>query len=149
MSTAYHSQRTTASSGERHGTVLGSARRQWDARGARVCDVVDLDPLVVLYDGRPRRRGQLVRDHRRGRGRAATRLGALLADDGEPARSPYSDGAYRYAIVGDGMPDGTHAPLRRGRPRRRRPRPGDDHRLSGSRSDAVRGRRLPNVLPSR
>ena len=35
----------------------------WDARGARVTTVLSHDPLVVLYDGRADRRGQLARDH--------------------------------------------------------------------------------------
>ena len=53
MSTAYH-RSDDGLVWERHGTVLAPRPGAWDARGARVSDVVSLDPLVVLYDGRPR-----------------------------------------------------------------------------------------------
>ena len=35
-----------------HGDVLRRTPGSWDARGARVTAVLDLDPLTVLYDGR-------------------------------------------------------------------------------------------------
>jgi hypothetical protein len=118
MSTAYHSS-DDGLTWRRHGTVLRPRAGRWDARGARVTDVVSLDPLVVLYDGRRRAEdnwfettGTARSDH----GPA----GALVADDRGPTRSPSSDGAYRYATTvcrSDGRirlyveaarPDGAH-----------------------------------------
>ena len=49
-----------------HGTVLAPTERQLGPRGARVTAVLGESPLVVLYDGRAPRRGQLARDHRGG-----------------------------------------------------------------------------------
>jgi hypothetical protein len=54
MTTSYHSS-ADGLSWTRHGTVLAPRSGMWDARGARVTAVVSLDPLVVLYDGRPRK----------------------------------------------------------------------------------------------
>ena len=92
---------------ERHGTVLAPRPGAWDARGARVSDVVSLDPLVVLYDGRPRAEDNWHETTGRGPGHVPGDPGSVLvADDAEPLRSPYSDGACRYAASVT-MPDGT------------------------------------------
>jgi hypothetical protein len=89
-----------------HGTVLSPRPDTWDARGTRVTDVVSLDPLVVLYDGRPRAEDNW--HETTGVARGATPLSPsslLVADDTEPLRSPYSDGACRY-VTSVLMPDG-------------------------------------------
>jgi hypothetical protein len=106
MSTAYHHS-VDGLAWERRGTVLAPRGGAWDARGARVSDVVSLDPLVVLYDGRPRAEDNW--HETTGVARAITPSdpsSVLVADEGEPLRSAYSDGACRYAtsVV---MPDGT------------------------------------------
>jgi hypothetical protein len=106
MSTAYHSS-ADGLVWQRHGTVLAPRPGAWDARGARVSDVLGLDPLVVLYDGRPRAEDNW--HEITGVARAAmpgSPASALVADDAEPLRSPYSDGACRYAASVT-MPDGT------------------------------------------
>jgi hypothetical protein len=105
MSTAYHRSHDGLT-WERVGTVLAPRPGAWDARGARVSDVVSLDPLVVLYDGRA-----LAEDNwheTTGVARAVTPgdpASLLVADDAEPLRSAYSDGACRYATSVT-MPDG-------------------------------------------
>ena len=69
--------------------------------------MVSLDPLVVLYDGRPRAEDNW--HEATGVARAVTTgdpASVLVADDGEPQRSPYSDGACRYTTSVT-MPDGT------------------------------------------
>jgi len=106
MSTAYH-RSADGLAWERHGTVLAGRLGTWDARGARVSDVVGLDPLVVLYDGRPRAEDNW--HETTGVARATTPGdpgSVLVADDTEPLRSPYSDGACRYTTSVT-MPDGT------------------------------------------
>jgi len=106
MTTAYH-RSDDGLVWERRGTVLAPRPGAWDARGARVSDVVSLDPLVVLYDGRPRAEDNW--HETTGVARATTPGdpgSVLLADDAEPLRSPYSDGACRYAASVT-MPDGT------------------------------------------
>ncbi len=106
MSTAYYSS-DDGLTWQRHGTVLAPRSETWDARGARVSDVVSLDPLVVLYDGRPRAEDNW--HEATGVARAVTTgdpASVLVADDGEPQRSPYSDGACRYTTSVT-MPDGT------------------------------------------
>ncbi len=106
MSTAYH-RSGDGLVWERRGTVLAPRTGAWDARGARVSDVVSLDPLVVLYDGRPRAQDNWHETTGVARGAVAGDPGSvLLADDAEPLRSPYSDGACRYASSVT-MPDGT------------------------------------------
>jgi hypothetical protein len=106
MSTAYHSS-DDGLSWRRHGTVLAPRPGRWDARGARVTDVLSLDPLVVLYDGRPRAEDNWFETT--GTARSSSGSGpadVLMADDVEPTRSPLSDGAYRYASSVR-MPDGS------------------------------------------
>jgi hypothetical protein len=106
MSTAYHSS-DDGLAWRRHGTVLAPRPGQWDARGARVSDVLSLDPLVVLYDGRPRAEDNWFETT--GTARSLSGSGpadALIPDDVEPTRSPLSDGAYRYASSVR-MPDGS------------------------------------------
>jgi hypothetical protein len=106
MSTAYH-RSDDGLVWERVGTVLAPRPDAWDARGARVSDVVSLDPLVVLYDGRPRAEDNW--HETTGVARATTSsdpASVLLADEAEPLRSAYSDHACRYATSVT-MPDGT------------------------------------------
>ena len=102
MSTAY----ATSHDGlrwTRRGTVLWPRPGTWDARGARVTAVLSLEPLVVLYDGRPRAEDNWHETT----GVAYGQLGGVLMPDGaEPMRSPYSDGAFRYATA-VALPDGT------------------------------------------
>lgn len=101
MSTAY----STSDDGlawNRHGTVLAPRSGEWDARGARVTTVLNLDPLVVLYDGRPRAEDNWHETT----GVARGDFGGLVADAGAPVlRSPHSDGALRYATAVP-LPDG-------------------------------------------
>ena len=106
MSTAYH-RSDDGLVWERRGTVLAPRPGAWDARGARVSDVVSLDPLVVLYDGRPRAEDNWHETTGVARATVSGDPGSVLvADDAEPLRSPYSDGACRYAASVT-MPDGT------------------------------------------
>ncbi|MEO7943375.1 MAG: hypothetical protein ABIR34_08245 [Marmoricola sp.] len=88
----------------RHGTVLEPTPGSWDARGARVTTVLSHDPLVVLYDGRPRAEDNWHETTSVARGDAT---GQLHADPGAPVlRSPDSDGALRYAAAVP-QPDGS------------------------------------------
>jgi hypothetical protein len=105
MSTAYHHS-TDGLVWERRGTVLEPRPGTWDSRGARVSDVVSLDPLVVLYDGRPRAEDNWHETTGVARATTADPGSVLVADEAEPLRSPYSDGACRYATSVT-MPDGT------------------------------------------
>ena len=106
MSTAYH-RSDDGLAWERLGTVLSPRPGAWDARGARVSDVVSLDPLVVLYDGRPLAEDNWHETTGVARAVTADDPGSLLvADDVDPVRSAYSDGACRYAASVT-MPDGT------------------------------------------
>ena len=103
-----------------HGPVLTGRAGRWDERGARITAVLDADR--VLYDGRPdaasnwhESTGVARRD-----GQSVHAGGRLVATDDEPVRSPYSDGALRYASAvtdADGRarlhverarPDGAH-----------------------------------------
>jgi hypothetical protein len=105
MSTAYHAS-DDGLVWNRHGTVLGPRPGEWDARGARVSDVLSLDPLLAMYDGRPSAEDNW--HETTGVARAVTPgdpASRLEADAGEPLRSPYSDGACRYA-TSVRMPDG-------------------------------------------
>lgn len=95
MSTAYHSSHDGLT-WRRQGTVLGPRPGQWDARGARVSDVLDLDPLVVLYDGRPTAADNWYETTGVARSSDGP-SGVLVADEGSPTRSAFADGAYRYA----------------------------------------------------
>jgi hypothetical protein len=120
MTTAYHSSRDGLT-WRRHGTVLAPRPGEWDARGARVSDVLSIDPLVVLYDGRPRAEDNWHETTGIARGLTPGDPGSDLvaADDGQ-LRSPHSDGACRYAtsvVLPDGRrrsyvelarPDGAH-----------------------------------------
>jgi len=106
MSTAYHSS-DDGLTWRRHGTVLSPRPGSWDARGARVTDVVGLDPLVVLYDGRARAEDNWFETTGIARSLEGTSpADVLVPDDAEPTRSPLSDGAYRYASSVR-MPDGS------------------------------------------
>jgi len=116
MSTSYWRSRDGLA-WERQRTVLAPREGAWDARGARVVDVLSLDPLVVLYDGRARAEDNWFEVT----GVASGRLDGLLDAEDEPAlRSPFSNGAARYAthvMMSDGSvryylelarPDGAH-----------------------------------------
>jgi hypothetical protein len=87
----------------RERTVLAPRPGEWDARGARVTDVLSLDPLVVLYDGRARAEDNWFEATGVATGSLA---GGLDADGVGPLRSPYSDGAARY-VTHVRMPDGS------------------------------------------
>lgn len=81
------------------GVVLAPCPGQWDARGARVTTEVSGSfadgTLVVLYDGRP-----TAQDNWYETTGAARWDGERLSPiDGARARSPYSDGALRYATA--------------------------------------------------
>jgi hypothetical protein len=106
MSTAHYDSHDGLS-WTRRGTVLAPRDGAWDARGARVTDVLSLDPLVVLYDGRARAEDNWHEVTGVARGVAEHQPGSLLLpDDSTPIRSPHSDGACRYATSVT-MPDGT------------------------------------------
>jgi hypothetical protein len=99
------------------GPVLSPVPGSWDARGARLTTVASEDPLVVLYDGRPTAEANWHEVTGVARGDARHLVGDA---DGPAARSPYSDGALRYASAvtlpgGDvrfyfeaARPDGAH-----------------------------------------
>jgi len=106
MSTAYH-RSADGLAWERVRTVLAPRPGEWDARGARVSAVVSLDPLVVLYDGRERAEDNWHETTGVARAkRSGDPASLLVGDDAEPLRSPFSDGACRYATSVT-MPDGT------------------------------------------
>lgn len=102
MTTAY----ATSSDGlswEWHGEVLRPTAGTWDQRGARMTTVVRADPMVVLYDGR----ASAEENWHEVTGIARARNGALVAEaNGPVAKSPYSDGALRYATAVS-LPDGS------------------------------------------
>jgi hypothetical protein len=84
------------------GEVLAPTPHTWDARGARVTEVLSETPLVVLYDGR----ATAEQNWHEVTGVAREVDGILVADPGGPAaRSPHSDGALRYATAVT-LPDG-------------------------------------------
>ncbi len=101
MSTAYW-RSDDGLSWRRERTVLTPRPGEWDARGTRVTDVLSLQPLVVLYDGRARAEDNWFEVT----GIASGDLdGTLEAGDQPPMRSSYSDGAARY-VSHVTMPDG-------------------------------------------
>jgi hypothetical protein len=78
-----------------HGTVLTPTPGSWDQRGTRVSAVLSLAPLVVLYDGRAR-----AEDNWHEVTGVAREVDGRLEPTSDPVmRSPYSDGALRYASV--------------------------------------------------
>jgi hypothetical protein len=84
------------------GEVLAGRPGHWDARGARVTTVVSDNPLVVLYDGR----ADAAANWHETTGVATWDGSRLQADDSvEPLRSPYGQGALRYASA-VALPDG-------------------------------------------
>jgi len=102
---------------EDHGEVLAGRAGAWDARGARVTTVISREPLTVLYDGRPDADSNWYETT----GVAIVGSdGRLHAQPGEPVRSAFSDGAFRYAsavplpegriryYVEAARPDGAH-----------------------------------------
>ncbi|MEO6512260.1 MAG: hypothetical protein ABIO16_14775 [Nocardioides sp.] len=84
------------------GEVLRGRPGEWDQRGARVTTVIGHDPLTVLYDGRSDAESNWFET-----------TGVAVWDGGQLAphdavgqfRSPYSDGAFRYASAVP-FPDG-------------------------------------------
>src|SRR4051794_2093126 len=116
MSTSYW-RSDDGLSWHRERSVLEPREGEWDARGARVTDVLSLDPFVALYDGRARAEDNWFEVT----GVASGDLeGTLTASEHPPLRSPYSDGAARYVThvtLADGSlryylemarPDGAH-----------------------------------------
>jgi len=83
------------------GEALAGRPGTWDARGARVSAVLSQDPLTVLYDGRP----DAESNWHETTGVARWDGARLVAVDGDPIRSPHSDGAWRYAAAVP-LPDG-------------------------------------------
>ena len=85
-----------------HGEVLRPTRGTWDQRGTRMTTILSSEPMVVLYDGR----ASAEENWFERTGIARLRNGDLAADpDGPAAKSPYSDGALRYASAVP-LPDG-------------------------------------------
>lgn len=84
------------------GEVLAGRPGQWDARGTRVTSVVRERPLTVLYDGRP----DAASNWHETTGLAVWEGGRLVPDASVgPLRSPYGEGALRYAAAVP-LPDG-------------------------------------------
>ncbi|RLV47791.1 hypothetical protein D9V37_16825 [Nocardioides mangrovicus] len=99
------------------GEVLAGRPGEWDERGARVTTVLPGESLTVLYDGRR----DAASNWYETTGVARWDGTRLVPDDAlPPLRSPYSDGALRYAsavVLPDGRtrfyveaarPDGAH-----------------------------------------
>jgi hypothetical protein len=84
------------------GEVLAGRPGEWDARGARVTAVIGTEPLAVLYDGR----ADAASNWFEATGVAVWDGIRLVPDPAvDPIRSPYADGAFRYASavpLGDG-----------------------------------------------
>ena len=101
MTTAYATS-ADGLSWDWHGEVLRPTPGMWDQRGARITTVLSSEPLVVLYDGRATAEENWFEKT----GIARRQDGVLAPDPGGPAaRSPYSDGALRYAAAVP-LPDG-------------------------------------------
>lgn len=84
------------------GEVLAGRPGEWDQRGARVTAVLTDSPLTLLYDGR----ADAASNWHEKTGVAQWDGHRLVADATvEPLRSPYSDGAFRYAAAVP-LPDG-------------------------------------------
>ena len=107
MSTSYATSQDGLS-WQRVGTVLAPRPGEWDARGTRVTAVVSLEPLVVLYDGRPTAADNWHERSGVARGRLDDSAGGLLTPDPEAGviSSPHSDGALRY-VTQVTLPDGS------------------------------------------
>lgn len=84
------------------GEVLAGRPGAWDERGARVTTILTREPLTVLYDGRP----DAASNWHETTGIAHWDGTRLVADDElPPIRTPYGDGAFRYASA-VALPDG-------------------------------------------
>ena len=102
MSTSYW-RSIDGLSWRRERSVLAPREGEWDARGTRVTDVLSLEPLVVLYDGRARAEDNWFE----ATGVARGSLDGLLQANGHPPlRSRHSDGAARY-VTHVTLPDGS------------------------------------------
>jgi hypothetical protein len=84
------------------GEVLAGRPGEWDERGARVTTVLSREPLAVMYDGRADAASNWFETTG-----IAHWDGTRLVPDDEvpPIRSPYADGAFRYASAVP-LPDG-------------------------------------------
>ena len=84
------------------GPVLQGTAGRWDARGARVTAVLNLDPLTVLYDGRP----SAATNWYETTGLARAIDGRLSPVGSDPvAASPLGDGSLRY-VSAVALPNG-------------------------------------------
>ncbi len=89
--------------------MLRGAPGEWDARGARVTTALGLDPLVLLYDGRPDAESNWFETTG-----LARSTGGLLLNSGAPvAVSAEGTGALRYVSavpLPDAEPGSTSRP---------------------------------------
>ncbi|MGC3995881.1 MAG: hypothetical protein QM779_17495 [Propionicimonas sp.] len=88
------------------GVALAPEGEGWDARGTRVTTALSLNPVQVLYDGRPDAASNWF--ERTGLAEASAPGDVRLhpMGDGPVATSPASDGALRYAAAVP-LPDGS------------------------------------------
>jgi hypothetical protein len=101
MSTAYCTS-TDGLQWDWHGDVLTPTEGGWDQRGARVTAVLRSEPLTVAYDGR----ATAEDNWHEVTGIAYADGDKLTASaTGPVARSPHSDGAFRYLST-VALPDG-------------------------------------------
>ncbi|HET9128405.1 MAG TPA: hypothetical protein VFN73_10020 [Propionibacteriaceae bacterium] len=90
------------------GEVLSGRPGEWDARGTRVTAVLHRDPLVLAYDGRP----DAASNWHETTGLVVEGSAGFVRMPGARRRSPFSDGAFRYATVVAEDADNPTGPLR-------------------------------------